>query len=451
MSSVISNLCSTQRIDLLSLKNSGWLICSLLLLWSSVARAELTIEITKGRQGGLPIAVVPFGWQGPAMNPLQDIARIVAADLERSGRFDPVAERDLLARPTEGSQVNFRDWRLVGAPHLVVGKVSVVGTNYAVQFQLFDVYRETQQIGYTFVVQEKELRAIAHRISDIIYETLTGEKGAFGTRIAYITSTVWQTNNVRYYALYVADVDGYNPQLIIRSKEPLMSPSWSPDGRKLAYVSFEGRRPVIMVQDIFSAQREKVSAFSGINGAPAWSPDGARLAMSLSKDGNSEIYVMHLASGRLQRLTDHLAIDTEPSWAPDGRSLIFTSDRGGKPQIYKVAIDGGKAERVTFEGRYNARPSFSPDGKRITFISGDGNTFRVAVQELATGNMQVLTNSRLDESPSFSPNGTMIIYATEHANRGVLAAVSLDGRVQQRILLQEPGDAREPAWGPFSK
>ena len=416
-----------------------------------MAQAELTIEITKGRQGGLPIAIVPFGWQGPSMAPPQDIAKIVSADLERSGRFDPVAERDLLARPTDGSQVNFRDWRLVGAPQLVVGKVNATGDDYTVQFQLFDVYREVQQIGYTFHVKEKELRAIAHRISDIIYETLTGEKGAFGTRIAYITSTVWSTNNVRYYALYVADADGYNPQLIVRSKQPLMSPSWSPDGRKLAYVSFEGGRSVIIVQDIYTAQREKVSAFKGINGAPAWSPDGTRLAMSLSKDGNSEIYVMHLASGRLQRITDHLGIDTEPAWSPDGRTLIFTSDRGGNPQLYKVSIDGGKPDRITFEGKYNARAAFSPDGKRITFINGDGRTFRVAVMELATGNMQVLTNSRLDESPSFSPNGTMIIYATEHANRGVLAAVSLDGRVQQRIQLEEGGDAREPAWGPFSK
>ena len=423
----------------------------ILLLWSGVARAELTIEITKGQQGGLPIAIVPFGWQGAGMTPPQDIAKIVTADLERSGRFDPVAARDLLVRPTDGSQVNFRDWRLVGAPHLVVGKVSAVGDNYTVQFQLFDVYKESQKTGYTFQVKEGELRAIAHRISDIIYEALTGEKGAFGTRIAYVTSTVWQANNVRYYALYVADIDGYNPQLIIRSKEPLMSPAWSPDGRKLAYVSFESRRPVIMVQDVFTAQREKVAAFSGINGAPAWSPDGTRLAMSLSKDGNSEIYVMHVAGGRLQRLTEHLAIDTEPAWSPDGRKLVFTSDRGGRPQIYRIAADGGKPERVTFDGRYNARASFSPDGKRITFINGDGNVFKVAVMELATGNMQILTNSRLDESPSFSPNGSMIIYATEHANRGVLAAVSLDGRVQQRIQLQEAGDAREPVWGPFTK
>lgn len=435
----------------MSLKNTWLLVCSVLLLWSSVARAELTIEITKGRQGGLPIAVVPFGWQGPSMKPPLDIAEIVSADLERSGRFDPVAEKDLISRPTDGKQVNFRDWRLVGAPNLVVGKLNAAGNNYTVQFQLFDVYRETQKIGYTFNVQEKELRATAHRISDIIYESLTGEKGAFSTRIAYVTSTVWKVNNTRYYALYVSDVDGYNPQLIVRSKEPLMSPAWSPDGRKLAYVSFEGHRPVIIVQNIYTAQREKVAAFKGINGAPAWSPDGTRLAMSLSKDGNSEIYVMHLASGRLQRLTNDLGIDTEPSWSPDGRTLVFTSDRGGSPQIYKVSIDGGKAERVTFDGRYNARASYSPDGKRITFIDGDGRSFRVAVQELATGNMQILTNSSLDESPSFAPNGSMIIYATEYANRGVLAAVSLDGRVQQRIVLQEGGDAREPAWGPFSK
>lgn len=433
----------------MSLIRKSMLVFIALLTWNSIAQAALTIEITKGRVGGVPIAVVPFGWQGPAMQPPQDVAGIISANLERSGRFDPLAERDLLARPHEGSQVKFRDWRLLGAPNLVVGKVSAEGNFYNVQFQLFDVYREKQQIGYTFKVKETELRKIAHRISDIIYETLTGEKGAFSTRIAYITSKLWRTDNVRYYALYVADIDGHNAELVLRSREPIMSPSWSPDGRKLAYVSFEQRRPVIIVQDIFSAQRERISAFKGINGAPAWSPDGKRMAMSLSKDGNSELYIMHVASGRLQRLTHHHGIDTEPAWSPDGEQLVFTSDRGGRPQIYQISVHGGKPKRITFEGRYNARASYSPDGSKITFINGENNRFRVATLELETGIMQILTDSRLDESPSFAPNGSMVIYATEHLNRGVLAAVSVDGRVQQRIALDEEGDAREPAWGPL--
>ncbi len=421
-------------------------------IWFAVqgtANAALTIEITKGMSGGLPIAIVPFGWQGPAMKAPEDIAEIVTADLERSGRFDALAKSDLLARPHEGSQVNFRDWRLVGAPSLVIGKVVSNGDLYDVQFQLFDVYREKQQIGYTFKVKEKELRKIAHRISDIIYETLTGEKGAFSTRIAYVTSKMWRTNNVRYYSLFVADIDGHNAQLVLRSREPIMSPAWSPDGRKLAYVSFEQRRPVILIQDIYTAQRERIAAFKGINGAPAWSPDGKRLAMSLSKDGNSEIYVMHVASGRLQRLTHHNGIDTEPAWSPDGNNLVFTSDRGGKPHIYQVSVHGGKPKRLTFEGRYNARASYSPDGKQITFIHGNNGNFQVAILEIETGIMQILTESRLDESPSFAPNGSMIVYATEYLNRGVLAAVSVDGRVQQRIALDEDGDAREPAWGPL--
>ncbi|MFC1747342.1 Tol-Pal system beta propeller repeat protein TolB [Pseudomonadota bacterium] len=433
----------------MSLLNRIFVLCLTLVVYQGAASAALTIEITKGMSGGLPIAIVPFGWQGPSMKAPQNVAGIISANLERSGRFDPLAERDLLARPHEGSQVKFRDWRLLGAPNLVVGKVSAEGNLYNVQFQLFDVYREKQQIGYTFKVKETELRKIAHRISDIIYETLTGEKGAFSTRIAYVTSKLWRTNDVRYYALYVADIDGHNPQLVLRSREPIMSPAWSPDGRKLAYVSFEQRRPVIIVQDIFSAQRERISAFKGINGAPAWSPDGKRMAMSLSKDGNSEVYIMHVASGRLQRLTHHQGIDTEPAWSPDGEQVVFTSDRGGRPQIYQISVHGGKPKRVTFEGRYNARASYSPDGKKITFINGENSRYRVATLELETGIMQILTDSRLDESPSFAPNGSMVVYATEHLNRGVLAAVSVDGRVQQRIALDEDGDAREPAWGPL--
>ncbi len=418
-----------------------------LLAFSGPARAALTIEITKGQSGALPIAVIPFGWQGPLMEPPQDVAAIIANDLTISGRFSPLEREDLLARPTEGSKINFRDWRLLGAPNIVVGKVMATGNRYRVQFQLFDVYRETQQVGFSFEAEAKDLRRLAHQISDIIYETLTGERGAFATRIAYVTAK--PVGGQRMYSLFVADVDGHNAQLIVRSRHPLMSPSWSPDGGKLAYVSFESGRSAIYVQDVATGQRERIAAFKGINGAPAWSPDARRLAMSLSKDGNPEIYVMHLRSKRLQRLTHHYAIDTEPSWAPNGREIAFTSDRGGRPQIYLVSLDGGRPQRLTFEGRQNLNPVYSPDGKRLAMIRGDGGKYRVAVMDLENKMTQVLTTTRLDESPSFAPNGSMVIFATEYMGRGVLSAVSVDGRVQQRIALQEGGDAREPAWGPF--
>ncbi len=417
------------------------------LLATAPARAALTIEITKGQSGAMPIAVVPFGWEGAGAPP-QDVAAIIANDLTISGRFAPLERSELISRPTDGRQIRFRDWRLLGTPNIVVGKMARKGDRYRVQFQLFDVFREVQQVGFSFEAEAKNLRRLAHRISDIVYETLTGERGAFATRIAYVTAR--QAGAEREYSLFVADVDGHNAQLIVRSRQPLMSPAWSPDGRKLAYVSFEGNRSMVFVQDVFTGERERVAAFKGINGAPAWSPDGRRLALSLSKDGNPEIYVMHLGSKRLTRLTRHFAIDTEPAWSPDGRSIAFTSDRGGRPQIYLVEVEGGRPERLTYDGRQNLKPAWSPDGRKLAMIRGDrGGRYRVAVMDLDNKMTQVLTDTRLDESPSFAPNGSMIIFATEHGGRGVLSAVSVDGRVQQRIALQEGGDAREPAWGPF--
>jgi TolB protein len=432
-----------------------WILAFLVLFaWQQIARADLTIEITEGVEGALPIAVVPFGWQAKQSLP-EDVAAIVNADLARSGRFKTLPEVDMLARPTSGEAVEFRDWRALGVENLVVGQVQPNGANgYIVQFQLFDVYRGEQLSGYTIPTTGPNLRTTAHRIADLIYEKLMGVPGAFATRVAYITSvreTDAKGETKQRIDLLIADADGHNPQPIVSSSEPLMSPAWSPDGRRLAYVSFEGGRSAIYVQEVFTGQRRKITDFKGINGAPAWSPDGRKLAMALSKDGNLDIHVLDLATNRLQAITRHYAIDTEPAWSPNGRYIVFTSDRGGKPQIYRVASFGGSAERVTFQNSYNARASYAPDGKSLTFVTREDNgAYRIAVQDLESGIMQVLSRGSLDESPSFAPNGSMIIYASKTGYRGELAAVSVDGKVHQRLALQQ-GDVREPVWSPFDK
>ncbi len=427
--------------------------CILLLMVcvGSSAQAALTIEITQGVKGAMPIAIVPFGWEGPLHKPPVDIAEIVTADLHRSGRFSPLPEYDMLARPTDPSKVNFQNWRTLGVESLVVGKIRATTNNqYIVQFVLFDVFRSTQITGQTFHVGKvSDLRKTAHQVSDIIYEALLGERGAFDTRIAYVTQSRGSSGKP-HYSLQVADADGHGPQAILNSSEPLMSPSWSPDGKKLAYVSFEGGRPAIYTQDVRLGKREKISGFRGINGAPAWSPDGTRLALVLSREGSPDIYVMNLLSKKLTRLTRSYGIDTEPVWTPRGDAIVFTSDRGGKPQLYKVTLAGRQVERLTFEGEYNARAALSPDGRLVAMVHGSGNRYRIAVMDLENGAMQVLTDTSLDESPSFAPNGSMIIYATESRNKGVLSAVSVDGRVRQRLVLQE-GDAREPVWAPYVK
>ncbi len=412
------------------------------------ARAALTIEITGGTEGAQPIAIVPFAWDGQdALS--TDVAEVIAADLHRSGAFTPLPKADLLSQPHEGSQINFADWRVLGAPNIVVGKIRPSGNGYMVQFQLFDVFKGTQITGYSIASTAQELRRTAHQISDLIYEVLTGKPGAFATRIAYVTEVV--TNGKSRYSLNVADADGYNPIPILHSPAPLMSPSWSPDGKRLAYVSFERRRSEIYIHDLATRKRDRVASSQGINSAPAWSPDGQRLALVLSKDGNPEIYILNIKNNSLQRVTNSPAIDTEPGWMPDGARLVFTSDRGGRPQIYQVSINGegngGKPQRLTFKGDYNAHGVVSPDGRSLVMVHGQGNRFRIAVQDLSSHDLRILTDTRLDESPSFAPNGVIIVYATEANNRGVLAMVSLDGAVRQR-LTQTEGDAREPAWGP---
>lgn len=423
------------------------LVLSLCLLAVSPhGRAALTIEITQGIEGAQPIAVVPFGWDGPGQPP-QDVAGIIAADLKRSGQFSPLSSSDFISRPHDNDPIQFHDWRLLGAPNLVVGTVRPEGVGYRVLFRLYDIYKETQLIGYSIPSTAAELRHTAHHISDMIYESLTGEPGAFDTRIAYVTQVRDAAGKSRY-SLMVADSDGYNPRAALHSTQPIMSPAWSPDGQRLAYVSFENGRPEIYIQVLTTQLRQRVSAYPGLNGAPAFSPDGTRLALVLSKDGNPEIYIMNLAKRSLRRLTHNIAIDTEPAWTPDGKNIVFTSDRGGAPQIYQKPVRGGDVRRLSFEGEYNARAAVSSNGQLVAMVDGHDGKYRIAVLDRGNGTMRVLTDNTLDESPSFAPNGRMIIYATQVGNKGVLEAVSVDGRIHQR-LGERTGDAREPAWSPF--
>jgi TolB protein len=411
------------------------------------AGAVLTIRITEGQQGAQPIAVVPFGWEVSGVPPALDVAEVIRGDLARTGRFAPLPETDLPGRPREAAEVDFRDWRKLGSENLVVGRVRSPGAGqYEVQFQLFDVFKGTQLAGYGIDARQDNLRRTAHRIADIIYERLTGERGAFATRIAYVTEV--RRGAAKRYLLQVADSDGHNAHTVLDSAQPILSPAWAPDGKRLAYVSFEGGRSAVYVQDLGTGQRESVAAHEGINSAPAWAPDGRRLALTLSRDGNPEIYVLDTQTRELRRVTDNPAIDTEPAWAPDGESLVFTSDRGGRPQIYRVAASGGAPRRVTFEGDYNARATFSPDGRRLALIHRSSGSFHIGLLDLDTGALRVLTDTRLDESPSFAPNGAMVLYATSGPGGGSLEAVSVDARVHQR-LTETGGAVREPAWSPF--
>ena len=416
----------------------------------NAANAVIEFRITRSTEAKQRIAIVPFGWQHGGEPLPVDVAAIVAGDLARTGLFEPIPFESLPSRPFRHDQINFKDWRLLGPGNLVIGNVTPsVNGGYVVEFQLYDVLRSKQVVGFQLTSSSQAMRRVAHKIADQIYMKLTGVRGAFDTKVAYVTE-VRNADGEARYALSVADVDGHNESAILDSARPVMSPSWSPDGKKLAYVSFESDQPRIFIQDIATGERERIASFPGINGAPAFSPDGHHLAMTLSKDGNPEIYVMHLRTKRLRRVTRNVAIDTEPSWSPDGQSLVFTSDRGGKPQIYRTAVEGGRPERITFEGSYNARAVYSPDGTKLALVHRDEGRYRIGLLDLENGALQVLTESELDESPSFAPNGSMILYATTDGTGPVLAAVSPDGRMHQRLAVQT-GGVREPAWSPFRK
>ncbi len=421
-------------------------LASVFLFFAAHAKAVLEIEITQGIEGAIPVAVIPFTTEGGT--PPQDVGGIVNADLGRSGLIATTPADLFPQRITDARQINHPAWSGKGIENIVIGSVQTSGQdNYVVEFQLIDTISRRRIMGNRITARGRDLRRVGHKISDLVFEKLTGKKGAFSTRIAFINTEELGGGKKRY-VLQVADSDGYSARRFFASKEPLMSPAWSPDGQRIAYVSFENKRAEIYVQDISGGSRIKVTNAVGINSAPAWSPDGKWLAFTHSKNGNPDIYVMELATRAKTRLTKSRGIDTEPVWMPDGKTLVFTSDRSGKPQLYTVSASGGRSKRLTFDGIYNADADVSPDGKQLAMVHNKGQGFRIAVMDLANGDIRVLSDGRLDEAPSFAPNGVMIVYATVNRGRGVLAAVSEDGRVKQRLRLQE-GGVREPVWSPF--
>jgi TolB protein len=419
-------------------------------LYGSSAIADITVEITQGGIARTPVAIVPFGWTGQGAGMPLDVADLIAADLQRSGRFEPIPEENMLQKPTNGGELDFDDWSFIKAEAVVVGRVEQTGDNeYDVSFQLFDVFRRRQLVGYRIPATRGTMRRVAHRAADMIYEKLTGIKGVFATKVAFVT--VEGGPGGQKYKLVVADQDGENETVVMQSTDPIMSPAWSPDSRRLAYVSFENNRSSIWVQTLRTGNRIQVSNKPGINGAPAFSPDGRKLVLTLGGlDGNLDIHVLDLSSRQTRRLTTHRAIDTEGSWSPDGRYIYFTSDRSGGPQIYRVAATGGSPERITFEGGYNARPRMSPDGERLAMVHLDRGNYRIAVMDVDDKDLLVVSAGAQDESPSFAPNSDTLIYATRQSRSGVLETVTADGLIRQRVSSGQ-GDVREPVWSPFPR
>lgn len=421
------------------------------------AQAAISLELTQGIEAAMPIALIPFKYEGMGQDPSGELMPVIKADLQNSGQFKFIDINDIAKFPHTVAEVNLDYWRQLGVDALVIGRIySSTPGSYQIDVSLVNAFSgdprfATQSpllFSKTFTVTQGNLRQLAHHISDLVYENLTGIRGIFSTRIAYILEQR-PAGKPPVYKLEVADADGYNPQALLVSNQPIMSPSWSPDGKQIAYVSFEKRKAQIYLVDVATGRRTLVASYPGINGAPAWSPDGKKLAMVLSKDGHPNIYMLDLDSKQLTQLTRSWSIDTEPSWSPDGDSIVFTSDRGGSPQIYQLDVATRAVKRLTFTGNYNAKPAISADGRQLVMMHREGKQFSVAEQNLTNGRVSTLTRGGYAESPSLAPNGTMVLYATDQDGQGILGMSSTDGRVQLKLPARE-GSVREPAWSPFS-